>query len=115
MPRVTKRSSTAKPASTKALAVAPAPAHREVRGKHAERRDEAERSIIRAAIVIVAKRGLDSLTLAECGEAAGYSRGLAAHYFTSKEGLIAAIAHRIIEVYVEKLRAANRRRARGLV
>jgi AcrR family transcriptional regulator len=80
---------------------------RGARRPHAQRRDEAERRMIAAAVRIVAERGLDNLTLAECGEAAGYSRGLAAHYFGSKEELNAAIALRIVERYAERQRAAH--------
>lgn len=60
--------------------------------------------MIEAAVRIVAERGLEHLTLAECGEAAGYSRGLAPHYFGSKEGLISAIAQHIVDDYSERLR-----------
>lgn len=70
--------------------------------------------MITAATRIVAERGLDSLTLAECGEAAGYSRGLAAHYFNSKDDLLAAIASRIVTRYVDRLRATRPGRPRGL-
>jgi AcrR family transcriptional regulator len=78
------------------------------RRSHSERREEAEERMLRAAVNIVAERGLENLTLAECGEAAGYSRGLAAHYFNSKEGLITAIATHIVEEYSQRLRADRR-------
>lgn len=70
--------------------------------------------MIRAAIRIVSERGLESLTLAECGEAAGYSRGLAAHYFKTRDELIVAIANRIVVRYVEQLRASRPAGGRGL-
>ena len=63
-----------------------------------------------AAVRIVAERGLDYLTLAECGEAAGYSRGLASHYFGSKDALIAAIASHIVRDYVQRSRGGSRGR-----
>ena len=63
-----------------------------------------------AAVRIVAERGLDYLTLAECGEPAGYSRGLAAHYFGSKDALIAAIAHHIVDEFVQHARGGSRGR-----
>jgi len=66
-----------------------------------------------AAVKIVAERGLEYLTLAECGEAAGYSRGLAAHYFGSKDALIGAIAGHIVEDYALRLRGNSGGR-RGL-
>lgn len=66
--------------------------------------------MLRAAVQIVADRGLEELTLAECGEAAGYSRGLAAHYFDSKDGLISAIASHIVADYSQRQRADRRTR-----
>lgn len=63
--------------------------------------------MLEAAVQIVAERGLDELTLAECGEAAGYSRGLAAHYFGSKDGLISVIAQRIVADYWKRVRAGT--------
>lgn len=63
-----------------------------------------------AAVRIVAERGLEHLTLAECGEVAGYSRGLAAHYFGSKDALIAAIAQHIVADYTRRARGGSRGR-----
>jgi AcrR family transcriptional regulator len=86
---------------------------RKIRRTHAERREEAEQSMVEAAVRIVAERGLEYLTLAECGEAAGYSRGLAAHYFGSKDALVTAIATRIVDDYTQRLRGNSGGR-RGL-
>jgi AcrR family transcriptional regulator len=77
---------------------------RRIRRTHAERREEAEQRMVESAVRIVAERGLEYLTLAECGEAAGYSRGLAAHYFGSKDALVAAIATHIVADYAQRLR-----------
>ncbi len=55
---------------------------------------------------IVAQRGSVRMTLAEVGEAAGYSRGLATHRFGSKAGLVHALAGFIGERFGEQ-------RARG--
>jgi AcrR family transcriptional regulator len=76
-----------------------------IRRPHAVRREEAEERMVQAAVQIVAERGLENLTLAECGEAAGYSRGLAPHYFGSKDGLITAIANHIVDDYTARQRA----------
>ncbi|MBI5258065.1 MAG: TetR/AcrR family transcriptional regulator [Burkholderiales bacterium] len=65
------------------------------RRTHAERREEAEQRLLEAALEIVARRGSVRMTLAEVGEAAGYSRGLAAHRFGSKAGLVHALAGHI--------------------
>jgi AcrR family transcriptional regulator len=83
---------------------------RRPRRSHAERREEAERSMLDAAVRIVAERGLEHLTLAECGEAAGYSRGLAAHYFGTKDTLIVAIANHIVADYTRSARGGSRGR-----
>ncbi len=61
------------------------------------RRTQAERSalsesrMLRAAIRLIAKQGYSKTTLAQIGEASGYSRGLASHRFGSKEGLLQAL------------------------
>ena len=80
---------------------------RKIRRTHAERREEAEHRMLEAAVRIVAERGLEYLTLAECGEAAGYSRGLAAHYFGTKDELIGAIASHIVARYTQRLSGSS--------
>ncbi|WP_162520798.1 TetR/AcrR family transcriptional regulator [Pseudaquabacterium pictum] len=77
-----------------------------MRRSHAQRREEAERRLLDAALTIVAQRGSVRMTLAEVGEAAGYSRGLAAHRFGSKAGLVQALAGYIGEQF-------GQQRARG--
>lgn len=57
-----------------------------------ERREEAEERLLKAAIDLVARKGVAGLTLGEVGELAGYSRGLPAHHFGNKEGLLRALA-----------------------
>ena len=70
---------------------------------HAERRREAETKIVQAAFEIVARRGVDQLTLAEAGEEAGYSRALPAHYFDNREALLAAVAEHAVKNYRRRL------------
>src|SRR5437879_5256464 len=72
-------------------------AARTERRSQAERRDEAEQRLLNAAIRLVAEQGLEPITLADVGEAAGYSRGLPAHYFGNKAGLIVALARHLID------------------
>ncbi len=84
----------------------PAPARKRARRTHAERREEAERRLLDSALAIVAQRGSVRMTLAEVGQAAGYSRGLAAHRFGSKAGLVQALAGYIGEQF-------GQQRARG--
>lgn len=62
-----------------------------------ERRDEADQRLFKAAVALVAERGLERITLADVGEAAGYSRGLPGHYFGSKAGMVVMLAERLIE------------------
>ena len=81
---------------------------------HAERRREAEARILEAAFGIVAERGVDQLTLAEAGEAAGYSRALAAHYFGNREALLGAVAEYAVETYSERLSSKDVPRTGGL-
>ena len=76
------------------------------RQTQAERRETAERAILEAAVTIVAEKGLEELTLNECGELAGYSRALPAHYFKTKSALLEALADHIMAGYTERLRTA---------
>src|SRR5262245_5197490 len=80
---------------------------------HAERRLAAESRIVQAAFDIAARRGVDQVTLAEAGEEAGYSRALAAHYFESKEALLAAVAEHALEKYRRRLLDAVQPRSSG--
>lgn len=70
-------------------------AARTVRLTQAERRALAERRILDAALELVARRGSVRMTLAEVGEAAGYSRGLPAHRFGNKAGLLKMVVMNI--------------------
>lgn len=76
---------------------------------HAVRRDEAERRLLNAAARIVADRGIDGLTLAEVGEAAGYSRGLPRHYFGKKNDLVSALARFIVDSFAQNLAKSSPR------
>jgi AcrR family transcriptional regulator len=69
----------------------------------AERRTEAERRLLAAAVTLVSDRGTEGTTLANVGEAAGYSRGLPGHYFGSKSDLIAAVASHIADGFANRL------------
>jgi len=56
-----------------------------------ERREETERKVLAAATALIARGGSRSLTLAEVGEAAGYSRGIVSHHFGNRENLLRAV------------------------
>jgi AcrR family transcriptional regulator len=56
-----------------------------------ERREEAERKLLDAAMELVAEGGVRAVTLAAVGERAGYSRGLVTHHFGGRRGLLDAL------------------------
>ena len=71
-----------------------------------ERRAEAESRLLATARELIARRGWTGMTLAEVGEAAGYSRGLAGHHFGNKTGLLRAITQHINNNFFDELRKA---------
>lgn len=68
-----------------------------------DRREEAEFALLNAAVQIIAEKGSDGLTLADVGKTAGYSRGLPAHYFGDKQGLLVAMVRHIGKLYAGDL------------
>src|ERR1700722_16667191 len=62
-----------------------------VRRTQAERRDESERGLRKAAIAVVAEEGVGAVTFDAVGRKGGFSRGLATQRFGSKQGLIEAV------------------------
>lgn len=68
----------------------------------AVRRTEAERRLIAAAAEMVGEVGPAKVTLANVGERAGYSRGLATHHFGSK----GALMQRLVEAVTQQFRDA---------
>jgi AcrR family transcriptional regulator len=66
----------------------------------AERRETADRRLLKAACRIISGNGLSALTCEDVGRLAGYSRGQTYQRFGSKEGLLIAA--------VERLRAYRR-------
>lgn len=61
------------------------------RQTQAERRSESDRRLISAAIRLIARQGASGTSLADIGLAAGYSRGLPAERFGSKQALLLAL------------------------
>jgi len=82
------------------------PASRPTRRTQLERRTEAESRLLHSAREIVARKGWIGMTLTEVGESAGYSRGLAAHHFGSKPGLLRALANHINENFMREVQRA---------
>jgi AcrR family transcriptional regulator len=66
-------------------------ADRPVRRTQEQRRAETERRVLDAAMALIARSGSRAVTLAEVGEAAGYSRGIVYHHFGSRERLLEAV------------------------
>jgi AcrR family transcriptional regulator len=67
-----------------------------------QRRIDAERRLVRAAAELVGEVGPTRVTLANVGQRAGYSRGLATHHFGSK----GALMQRLVEVVTSQFRDA---------
>jgi AcrR family transcriptional regulator len=67
-----------------------------------QRRIEAERRLVRAAAELVGEVGPARVTLANVGERAGYSRGLATHHFGSK----GALMQRLVDAVTSQFRDA---------
>ena len=56
-----------------------------------ERRETTERALLAATAELVVESGLRSVTLADVGRRAGYSRGIVTHHFGSKQALVEAL------------------------
>lgn len=72
------------------------PPHRTQAG----RRALSEQRIIDATIRVIGRKGTDRLTLSEVGAEAGYSRGLPAHLFGNKEGLLLRVVERYMSYII---------------
>jgi AcrR family transcriptional regulator len=68
-----------------------------------ERKEDAERKMLAAAIQLIAKRGVNGVTLGEIGVEAGYSRGLPTHHFGSKRALLREVGKWIKDTNVLEL------------
>jgi AcrR family transcriptional regulator len=76
-------------------------------GKREAQRENAIDLMCQVAIQAIGKGGYAAMTLAEVGELAGYSRGLATHHFGSKAGLLTAILDRVLEKNGSEFRKAT--------
>lgn len=72
------------------------------RRTQAERRDQSERLLLKAAAELIVERGITAATFENIGARAGYSRGLATQKFGSKQGLIEALIAQL-QVRLEEL------------
>jgi AcrR family transcriptional regulator len=55
--------------------------------------------MLKAAVGILAEKGFGGLTLNDVGEAAGFSRGLPAHYYGTKEQMVGVLARHIVRAF----------------
>src|SRR6059058_1164723 len=76
-------------------------------GKREAQRENAIDLMCQVAIQAIGKGGYAAMTLAEVGELAGYSRGLATHHFGSKAGLLTAILDRVLDKNATEFRKAT--------
>ena len=81
---------------------APAPRRR----SQEERRSEAEARLLAAALTLLSRKGWVGMTLAEVGEAAGYSRGHATHHFGNMGALLRALTSHIYGEFAQEMQPA---------
>jgi len=84
------------------------------RRSQAQRRDESERRLLRAATEVIVEQGVRAATFEAIGARAGYSRGLATQKFGSKQGMTEALIAHLHERQTETLDAAGIDSAPGL-
>jgi AcrR family transcriptional regulator len=70
------------------------------RRTQAERRAAARDRLLQGAAELIAECGLAAVTLAQVGERAGYSRGIANHHFGTKAALIEELIRQVEEEFV---------------
>jgi AcrR family transcriptional regulator len=92
----------------------------ELRRTQEERRTEAEQRLLAAAAELIAEVGPSGITLANVGERAGYSRGLATHHFGSKGAMMQRLVDSVTygfreQVFVESASDTVLDQALGLV
>ena len=72
-----------------------------------QRRGEAEQRMLDAGVRLLALNGPEKLTLTEVGKSAGYSRGLPAHHFGSREQFLKALASHVAIEFDRTLQAVG--------
>jgi AcrR family transcriptional regulator len=87
------------------------PAGRERNGY--KRGDAQYDKILRTAREIITSKGLDHLTISDIAKHSGITRSLFYHYFDSKETVADAVLDNVIEEYLAKLKAWNKKREIG--
>ena len=77
------------------------------RRTQAERRIAAKDGLLGAAAELFAAQGVAETSLAQIGERAGYSRGLANHHFGSKSELIERLVQRVQTAFTDALQISE--------
>jgi len=75
----------------------------ELRRTQEERRTDAEQRLLAAAAELIAEVGPSGITLANVGERAGYSRGLATHHFGSKGAMMQRLVDSVTSEFHEEV------------
>lgn len=78
----------------------------------ARRRDANLTRILDAAMELIARDGLDALSMGRLAEAVDYTPGALYRYFTSKDALLAALVKQSLEALEAKLELARRNKDR---
>lgn len=79
------------------------PSSGRARRRQADRREEAERRLLMAAAELIGEVGPTKMRLSDIGERAGYSRGLATHYFGTKGALVRQIMDTVTNDFHKEL------------
>lgn len=67
--------------------------------------------IVEAAVEVIARKGLQRLSLSEIEKKAQMSRGQLTYYFPSKESILLAVFDRLLELMHEEIPVGGRRRS----
>jgi AcrR family transcriptional regulator len=78
---------------------------------HAKRREE----IAQVTCQVVAENGFDQTTVAKIAEAAGYTTGMVAHYYASKQEIILAALRLILTRIEERLKRQHEHSGKSLL
>ena len=81
--------------------------------RRAEEKEQRRQSILDAAAVVVARKGVDALTMGDVAREARLSRGLVYFYFQDKLDLLDGLAHRAVASLADRFRAAVSAHATG--
>ncbi|PUA19546.1 TetR/AcrR family transcriptional regulator [Glaciimonas sp. PCH181] len=76
-----------------------------LRRSQQERSSESEERLLDAALALLSRKGWVGMTLAQVGEAAGYSRGQATYHFGNKGALLRALIFHLSRAFAQEMQA----------